>query len=240
MTYQKNKKNISTKSFIFIKNIFFLIILIKASLANAQIPPNLSEMEKMDIAIRVAMTDVCKIDRDSRQCELLQILYGKQNSIATGKYAETDDHASPETIENLLNVSKNRKIQLEKMEFDKKLKLSRTYKALDLAKDSICSLNKKTRPCTSALSFFIFQTEIEIGKELNPSPTIPIETKNQVRKFISKEHPSINESSAILMEAIMMRNLHEGSNTPKENSNNKKSDDCSNKYNLLYDSKKCK
>jgi hypothetical protein len=222
------------------KKIFLLIILIKANLANAQIPPNLSEMEKMDMAIRFAMTDLCKIDRDSRQCELLQILYGKQNSIATGKYTEIEDHASPETIENLLNVSKSRKLQLEKMEFDKKLKLSRTYKALDLAKDSICGLNKKTKPCASALSFFIFQTEIEIGKELNPSPTVAIETKNQVRKFILKEHPSLNESSEILMEAILMHNLREGSTISKENSDDKKSDACSNKYDHLYNSKKCK
>lgn len=227
----------STTSSMIRKLMIFSIILTNINLTNAQIPQNIPITERMNAAIQFAMTDVCRIDRDSRQCELIQILYGKQNSRKTGESAE---FAPLEVINNLLEVSSHRKNLLDKMEIDKKIKLSRTYKQLDTAKDRICSIDKTGEPCASILSYFIFQTDIEIGKELNPAPTVSIDTKNQVRKYIRKEHPNLTESSEILAEALMMWNLHNLSDNSTEKSGDKKSDPCSNQYSLLYDSKKCK
>ena len=219
------------------KFIIFLIALIQSTSILAQ-SKEISSPEKINAALQISMTDVCRIDRNSRQCELLQALFAQQNALTRGEDIKITTNFPPEVLENLLSVSRDRKSQLEKMELDKKIGLSRTYKALNSAKDRICNIDSTKQPCGSVLSFFIFQTDIEIGNEVNPAAQIPLETKQSVRNYISKENPELTESSQILAEALMIWHMHNNSPASKR-SKNKSEGICADKYGVHYDAKKC-
>ena len=190
------------------KYLVFIFLAIQVNLTNAQ-NQNIPEPMRSNAALQLAMTNVCEIDRDSRQCELFQILFNQQVDIANSKYPEIKPEATPEIRKNLIEVRKNRKYRLNSMESERKIKLSRMYKALDQAAENICGIKLESKPCESALAIFIFQTDVEIGNKLNPPAEIPLEVKQNVRKFISEEHPELNNSGRILVEASILWNIYE-------------------------------
>lgn len=188
------------------KYLIVFLLAIQSSLAISQ-EANLPASEQMRIAVTLSMTSVCRIDRDSRQCELFQFLFGEQIDIANGKSPEARSQVTNAVRKNLVEVSKDRKNQLNFMESENKMRLSRMYSALKQATEKICDIKLESKPCDTVLSIFIFQTDIEIGKKLNPSPEVPLKVKRDIREFIAKENSKLTESSEILVEASMLWNM---------------------------------
>ena len=189
------------------KNLFFAIIFaIQATLAVAQ-ENKLPQLEQMRMAITFAMTDVCIVDRDSRQCELFQILLGDQSS----KFSEKSPETKPTTDsirKDLIEVSKGRKNLLDSMESNGEIKLSRMYNAIKQNMDQICKIKIESKSCETSIAIFINQTDIEIGKKLNPPAKIPLKTKKDIRNFIANKYPGLTESSEILVEASTLWEMY--------------------------------
>lgn len=219
--------------------LIFFIFNISASFAQKSVPqPVMQQFE-----VQKAMTNICSIDQDSRQCEFVQSIALKNRSFASEeKYMEIDSSNPPGMLEYLNSLAKDNKSILNKIESEKKLQTSRMYKAIDLATEKICNIKLESQPCLEILKMFNFQAEIETGKKLNPPANIPQKIKQDVRKFISEEHPNMYPSSRLLLEAGILSEMQKNEKTlepePKEKQRKSK-DGCENKYSSHYIIRDC-
>jgi|GEM_PF-7050725 len=98
------------------------------------------------------------------------------------------------------------------MEAGNKLKLTKMYGALKQAQERLCAIKFESKACDTALSMFIIQTDVEVGKRLNPAPEVSQEVKNSIRKMIAKEHPNLTDSGKLTLEASVLWEM----NHPKQ------------------------
>lgn len=217
----------------------------QSAIAQPSIPPSMLQ----DIEVSKAAIDVCTIDPDSRQCELMQFLMVKNSPVASeGNFLEIDANAHPRMLEYLLLSSKEKQSLINSMELNRKLQASRMYRALNVAKDKICAIKQESLPCMEILISFYHQADVETGDKLNAPANIPVEIKQSIRKSIAKEHPNLTPSSRLLLEATILSKMQEGNeavlpSTPAPASKEKERKGrgiCADKYSPSYDPQKCR
>lgn len=189
------------------KHLITFLVFMQFNIAFAQ---NLAQPTP-DAIISLSMISVCMVDRDSKQCEMLQVVFNRQRDVDSGEQSEIEPEITSETRKALIEMKAERKNLMETMEFENKIKLSRMYRALDQAVENICKVKPNSNSCDHLLAAFINQTKIELGESLNPPAEIPTNVKKDLREFILKKQPNLNESSQIIIEAMMLWKLR-GSN----------------------------
>lgn len=223
------------------KNILFIIIFIAfgSAVAQTSLPPPLMLQHEIDSS----MKSVCKIDENSRQCEIIQYLAAKNSEFASkNEYMKINSNITPQMMEYLISNIKDMKILISEMESARKLQTSQLYKIIDMASEKICDIKFESQACMQSISLLDLQASIETGKKLNPPANIPLELKQATRKLISEEHPDLYPSGRLLIEAVILSKMQDeqlaSASTP-EKIQNKKINECRNKYSPHYGSKKC-
>ena len=215
------------------------------AIAQSSVPPFISQQFEVSAVAR----DVCEIDPDSRQCELMQFLLVK-NSPATsqGDFLPIDPKTPPRMLEYLIYKSKEKQSLISSMELDGKMQASRMYRVLHTGRDKICGIKQESFPCMRILMSFVYQADVEAGDSLNMPANIPADIKQSVRKLIAKEHPDAYPSTRLLLEATILSKMQEdndvsSSSTPVPASKEKERKGrgvCANNYSPSYDPQKCR
>ena len=230
-----------------VKHILLAIFVSQGFPATAQssVPPFILQQFEVSAVAR----DVCEIDPDSRQCELMQFLLVK-NSPATSKgdFLPIDSKDPPGMLEYLLYKSKEKQSLIRSMELDGKMQASRMYRVLHAGGDKICGIKQESFPCMRILMSFVYQADVETGDSLNLPANIPADIKQSVRKLIAKEHPDAYPSTRLLLEATVLLKMQEDNNassssTPAPASKEKEREGrgiCADKYSPSYDPQKCR
>jgi hypothetical protein len=228
------------------KHILLAVFIINSIPAIAQpsvTPPLLQHME-----VSKLMADVCGIDEDSRQCELMQFLAAKSSGAASeGNFLGMDPKTPPGFIEYITSKAASEKERVGRMEMEGKMQPTRMYRIFDKAKDRICGVKVESEPCVKVLMYFAYQAEVETGLKLNYPANIPVHVKKSIRERISKEHPDLNRSSRLLVEAIAFLEVQKmqeigkiAPNPTEEESGRKRKGICAHKYSPSFDPQKCR
>lgn len=225
------------------KHILFATFLFHSILAVAQpsIPPSLLQ----DIEIYKLTAEVCEIDQNSRQCELMQLLMVKNTAIASqGKFLEMNPDAPSGFLDYVMYRAASGQNRVEKLESEGKMQAGRMYRAFKAAKEKICSIKMESLPCIEVLMYFSRQADIEAGLELTPPANISEKTKSAIRERIAKEYPSLNRSGRLLMEATILSKMQELAEAApasiKKEPERKGKGICADKYSPSYDPQKCR
>lgn len=161
---------------------------------------------RMAGVVSLSMQSVCKVDRNSRQCELFQVLateQGNSSQVLPGFFdADTRSDFNK-------NVS-YRKKTLSAAANEDKISLSKMYSSLKNAQESICQIGNSSKACDTALTVLYIQTEVEVGEKPNPPALLSVDAKNKIRQFIRKKHPQLDESSSMVVEAAMTKEMLSG------------------------------
>jgi hypothetical protein len=68
---------------------------------------------EMSLAVSHAMRTVCQVNRDSRQCEILQDLYADQTEVERGAAQAPEPHVAPEVKAEIRKAIKREAPQLD-------------------------------------------------------------------------------------------------------------------------------
>ena len=229
------------------KHILLAIFLIHSipTIAQPSVPPSI--LQHFEVS-KVA-SDVCEIDPDSRQCEMMQFLMVKNAPAASqGDFLGIDPKAPPRMLEYLLYKSQEKQSLISSMELGGKMQASRMYRVLNIGKDKICGIKQESLPCMKVLMSFSYQADVETGDKLNIPANIPADIKQSVRKLISKEHPDAMPSARLLLEATILSKMQEDNEavlsstpTPAPKEKERKGRGiCADKYSPSYDPQKCR
>lgn len=231
------------------KNALFVILLFGVGATFAQTPTSSSSPFRQQLEVLTATKNICAIDQDSRQCEMLQLLLAKVSALASeSKFMEIESSLPPNVLQITSALSKEKANQLYSMELDRKIQTSRMYKSLDVGMAKVCEIKIESQPCLEILMLLLYQADVELGVKLNPPANIPSSIKQSIRKLIAEKHPGLTPSSQILLEATMLSQIQEDNQsklapapaTTQKYGDRKGKGICADKYSLSYDPQKCR
>lgn len=191
-----------------IKHVLLAIFIIQGfpAIAQSSAPPFLVQHAE----VLKLMTDVCGIDEDSRQCELMQFLVAKNSrAVSEGKFLDVDSKNPPGFLGYIISEAASQKEKVSRMEAEGKMQSTRMYRLFDKAKDKICDIKAESQSCAQVLMSFVYQAQVEAGLALNYPANIPLKVRKSVREEIIKEHPDLTRSSRLLVEATVLYQLQE-------------------------------
>ena len=164
---------------------------------------NFPQHVKMMGVVGISMQRICKIDNDSRQCEIFQVLNTEQGNSSS----IIDGIVESKTRNESIRVIDERKEYLDFLESKNKINLTKMYSTLKNSQELICSIKLESKACDTALGVLLMQTDVEVGATPNPQPLLSIEVKKQIRTMIGEKYPKMNESGKLTIESMMTEEL---------------------------------